>query len=128
MAKRKRNLPRDWEDRIELAVENSSYEESVSFYIVFIEGKTPRGFKREIACMDVDKEDPHFVLTVTIHDKRLRNKGLGKKIYLAAMEHFGKLSTHFHAASEDAQRVWRSLIRDHNYKTNFWHSVLTVFK
>lgn len=58
-------------------------------------------------------------------DERLRNKGLGILLYEIALHDLGSLSTQYLDASEQAQRVWQSMIKNYRYETDFWSGVLT---
>jgi GNAT superfamily N-acetyltransferase len=46
------------------------------------------------------------------------NKNIGKRMYEAAIEHLGHLSTRFDEASVSAQRIWLSLIHSQKYEYN----------
>lgn len=66
-------------------------------------------------------------ITVSNIIRRYRGKGFGKMLYLTALESHGHISTHYHKASNNAQYVWDSLVKQYVYRTNFFEDSLTVY-
>jgi GNAT superfamily N-acetyltransferase len=121
----KSRLPFNWRKRIEIKYNKNEFEHT--FTIKFIDRKTPIGFHKEIGFLmvsinwgDIDES--------CIHDERMRGRGLGKMLYEFALNKLGKLTTHFHDCSDDAKRVWRGMVKRHEYTADFWSGELTVRK
>lgn len=125
MGKKRRQLPWNWRDRLEITFEEDHC--NYNFYLQFKDGKEIKGFDKEIGTLSVEKEDPYFVSVVEV-DEHFRGRGQGKRLYLAAIEKLGKLSTNYHDASSLAQRVWRSLAKLLDSEKDFWEGRLTVFR
>ena len=118
-------LPSNWRSRIEIATESWDGH-MVSFQIRFIKGRTPRGFCSYIGSLEVDPNDYIYVEGVELED-RFRGRGLGRMLYEYALCHYGRISTRYSSASEEARRVWLSLIRDYHFETDFFSGRLTVY-
>ena len=128
MRKLKR-LPPHWRKRVIVSLIEEKSESFVVFDLLFINGKTPKGFKRHIGQLSIDTDHPdyYYVVESGIFDERLKHKGMGKLMYTTALQYLGRLSTRYHDASDEAQRVWKSLARDYEHETDFWKNTLTVF-
>lgn len=121
MYKYKTKLPSNWRKR--LVIKSFKDKDDDCFVILIHFSKTPKGFMKHIGEIRIDEKG--FVDEVWL-TSRMRGRGLGKMLYVLALEQTGTLSTHFYRASTEAQRVWLSLIKTYNYNTDFWKGVLTI--
>jgi len=123
-----KRLPWDWRSRIEIVrYDNILMVGSISFEMLFKKGQTPRGFRSLIGGMDVSDESPYFIESVSFHDY-FQRRGLGTLLYVHVLDQLGSLSTHYHAASDSAQGLWRRLVRTHDYKIDFFAGTLTIVR
>ena len=60
-------------------------------------------------------------------EDHFQKRGLGTILYLRALDTFGSLTTLYHSATTDAQRVWKSLVRTHRSEHDFFGGLLTIF-
>jgi len=119
-------LPWNWRSRIEITVDEDGKD--TVFNLQFIKGKTPKGFMRNIGELSTSECRPYGHVVEGSHvDEKFRRKGLGKMLYLRALEHHGSLTTFYHRASEEAQRVWKSIMRNHKHDENFLKGTLTAY-
>lgn len=132
-----RRLPWNWRQRIEIVRETSSSRSFVCrrikvtenhYELQFKKGMTPKGRSRTIGYLNIETYPSclPYVADVWV-DERLQGKGLGRWLYETALTDLGKLRTHYHRASKEAQRVWQGLIKRHRYTTDFWKNELTVY-
>lgn len=75
---------------------------------------------------DKKADDYLFVINSNI-EKRFRCKGFGKLLYKHAIKTLGKLKTNYYEASDDAQNVWKSLVKEYRHKKDFFEGHLTVY-
>lgn len=129
MIRRKTRLPCNWRSRIEIVREDfpeARYRSGkITFELLFKKGQTPKGFCRYIGSLEVSDSSPHFVDTVEI-DEYFWRRGLGTLLYVYALNQLGTLSTRYHSASESAQGLWRSLVRNHNHRVDFFAGTLVI--
>jgi hypothetical protein len=125
MVEKRRQLPWDWRERLEIVVNEG--EKEFDFILQFKNGKEIKGFDKEVGTLSAGKKDPHFVSVVEVAEY-FRGRGQGKRLYLAAIEKFGKLSTKYYDASTLSRRVWKSLAKTLDFDTDFWEGRLTVYK
>lgn len=123
--KTKKRLPPNWRKRIEIIEKRTSY--MWEFTIQFKQNQTPKGFYRYIGNLTVDQLDNSFIVAEAFLEEKFRGRGLGKMLYLHAIHKLGQLGTYYHSATKDAQGVWKSLIKNLPYETDFWKNQLTVF-
>jgi hypothetical protein len=133
----KNKLPPNWRRNIEFEIDGDEFDDdgvvlidkcrNVTVRLQFKKGKTPTGFKKTIGEIVVDRDENCFVESARIDQARMRRRGLGKMMYSKAIETLGMISTDYHNASTDAQRVWRSLIRDFVYEADYFNPHLTVY-
>ncbi len=112
-----KRLPSNWRSRIEI-IEHEPGE----FILQFKKGFTPRGFLRYIGRFIVEYKH----MEEAYLRSHFRGRGLGIMVYEHILHHYGELSTHYHRASPDAQRVWDSMSLRYPYKADFFTGVLTV--
>lgn len=89
-------------------------------YNLIIDGK-------KVGYLSIEKKNKTYIVSVINIQKKYRNRGLGKMLYLTALEDLGKLTTFFHKASYYAQLVWLSLIKKYAYRTDYFQGTLTVY-
>lgn len=89
-------------------------------YNLFIDGK-------KVGYLSIEHKNKTYVVLVANVQRKYRNRGFGKMLYLTALEDLGKLTTLFHKASYYAQLVWLSLIKKYFYRTNYFKGTLTVY-
>jgi hypothetical protein len=143
MAKRK-PLPKNWRKNLELVL-GSEYRSfgqwnQYDFRLVFKEGKTPKGYPREIGSLTIEaghKDDRKFYVDVSYINERFQNKGLGTLLYTSAIQELGQLTTYYHSASWKAQKLWDRLRRmtgittmgcRFRSETNFFDQTLTLYR
>lgn len=130
MAKR---LPSNWRSRIELVYEEDKWAfgnvkgSNISFVLQFKKGHTPSGFRQNIGMLHVEKCGGKWWVEQSFLDDHFCRRGLGTMLYTAALSRYGSLTTTYHKASDDAQGLWKSLVRTHRHETDFWKGELTVF-
>lgn len=128
---KKKRLPSNWRKRIEFEVEEEEkcrfHDGSFQIRINFIKGKTPKGFMRYVGTLSVAKcGGKNYVEESDLEDV-FQGRGLGKKLYLMALERCGSITTYYHEANQQAQYVWKSLIKKYRYDTDFFKGILTVW-
>ena len=77
----------------------------------------------EIGVLEITRKNG--IIARAYLDQRLRKHGLGMLLYEIALHDTGSISTQYLDASEMAQRVWHSLIKNYRYKEDFWTGILT---
>lgn len=115
----KKRIHNEW-IHIEIEDENRTSRGRLQWFnVVARRAKT----KREVGIMEVAIEDDGYAYVCSVNiDIQVRGKGLGKALYQAAIIFYGELNTHFNEASQQAQRVWLSLISSGKYNYN-WQEV-----
>jgi len=124
MGKKRRQLPWNWRDRLEIVFHEGGKE--YEFIIQFKDGEELKGFEKVVGSLSVEKENPYFVSVAEV-EEYFRGRGQGKKLYLFAINKLGKLSTKYHEASTLAQNLWKGLVKSFNNETDFWEGRLTVY-
>lgn len=56
-----------------------------------------------------------------------RGKGFGYQLYEFVLKEHGCLSTFYFSASDDAKRVWKSLVKKYKFETDFFNETLKVY-
>lgn len=125
MSGKRRQLPWNWRDRLEIIFHEN--EKDFDFILQFKDGEEIKGFDKEVGSLSVEKKDPYYVSVVEVAEY-FRGRGQGKRLYFAAIEKLGKLSTRYYDASTLAQRVWKSLAKTLDSETDFWEGRLTVYR
>ena len=131
---KKKRLPSNWRKRIEFTEEwyegkqyKSELESFLEIKIEFKKGKNPKGFDRYIGYIKIKKDKNKYWIDESDVWKELQGRGLGKTLYLMALERCGSITTQYHHASEQAQYVWKSLMKKYKFKTDFFKGTLTVW-
>lgn len=137
-SKQRKHLPWNWRSRVEII----RYDETVmncgrgrfrmnpaiSFTLTFKKGQTPKGFRKQIARLDIDNKPPYFIESVEMDDYFVR-RGLGTLLYFHALNQLGSLTTLYHRASKSAQGLWRFLVRNtRSHKTAFFCRHIDCFQ
>lgn len=130
----KHKLPWNWRRNIEFVIEERKYkDDSYLVRLRFKKGKNPKGFGRDIGHIWVCHNDfgddlGNCVESVRI-SQRMKNRGLGKALYMEACKYIGSISTLYNNASVDAKRVWMSLERNYQSKLTltFNGAKLTIY-
>ena len=120
----RRRLPSNWRKRLQIS--ERDFCNFTELQLHFQKGKTPKGFLNYVGEISVDNTDDAYVEGVNILPY-FRTRGLGRLLYKEILKRKGKMSTLYSSASPEAQRVWRSLIRDYKYETDFFTGRLTIF-
>lgn len=68
-----------------------------------------------------------FVNTVFVNPK-YRGKGVGRLLYTSVLNRFSNICTHYHAASDDAQAVWRYLSKKYRSEIDYFKDLLFIFR
>ena len=121
---KRRRLPSNWRKRLELEVKEN--DKHLELILKFAVGKTPKGFRSRVGYIVVDVDHPHYIESSYI-DSYFRGRGLGSMLYKEVLHKYGSISTAYHSASLEAQKVWKSLMVNHKYQTDFFTGRLTVF-
>jgi len=124
--KKRCKLPSNWRSRLELVHHDTNKHEG-EFILRFKKGKTPKGFMSQIGNIEYYQSGLYVFVGPEL-DPYFRGRKLGLLLYETVLEKFGTLSTIYHSASDEAKRVWQSLIRKYPHETDFWSDRLTVKK
>lgn len=124
MSTKSRRLPWNWRDKLEIVFSENKNE--FKFTLQFKDGEEIEFFEKEVGSLSVEKKQPYFV-SVSDVEEYFRGRGQGKRLYLAAINRLGKLSSKYYNASTLAQNVWRSLAKDFYYEIDFWEGTITVY-
>jgi len=121
-------LPRNWRQNIEFVVskDDGPDGEVLTIEIRFKAGKKPKGFGQDIGEITVYVANPCFIERSSIKEK-MQHRGLGKELYMEACKELGKISTKYHEASEKAQRLWKSLIKEYKHELDFFDQRITLY-
>ena len=57
-----------------------------------------------------------------------RGKGIGRLLYTSILNKYGNICTYYHAASDDAQAVWKYLGKRYRHEVDFFKDMLFVFR
>ena len=126
----KKRLPWNWRNNIETVKDLDNFDENlITFQLQFMNDKTPKGFYKTIGFLtiEVPPTSGNFPLVMEsyIHEP-MRNRGLGKLLYITALDNFKSLSTKYHDHSDCARNVWLSLMKEFKYTTDFLSGILTI--
>ncbi len=119
-----KRLPSNWRSRLEIVWEEDG--DYIDLILQFKKGLTPRGCGRRIGCLDVIRHGQEIWVDETKLDLRFRRRGLGKLMYETMLKRFGNIHTLYHKASEDAQRVWKSLCKKYPFEADFFSGQLSL--
>lgn len=125
--KRLNPLPSNWRSRLEIVSSDIDWfgRKALLIELKFQKSKTPKGLNTYIGSITIDKNQGY------VHDseivERLQGRKLGIMLYENALKQNGVISTSFHTASEQAQRVWKSLCKRYEYSSDFFKGILVVY-
>lgn len=126
-----KRLPWNWRDRIEVVIDPDDYHycRDLTVTLRFKRGQTPRGYSKYVGSIYVAQYsgDPRWWVEESNVEEKFQGKGLGKLLYTTALKECKSLTTRYHNASEEAQRVWKSLIRHRRHEMDFMKGTLTVY-
>ena len=123
----KTRLPNNWRTRIEFStIDCGRYRgDEICFSCDFKDGKTPEGFRQNIGYLIVS---PDGFIESAMVAPRMRRRGIGKALYINALNHFGFIYTKYFEASDAAKQVWKSLIKEYTSRQVFFAGKLIVYK
>jgi len=120
-------LPPRWRQNLVIREESKEDEEDeFRFVLRFKKGKEIKGIPLKAGYLYIEKGYGRYFVGSSHLTPKLRNKKIGKKLYLHALNTFGQLTTEFNGISDKAMCVWLSLVKTHRYVKD--RHGLTVFK
>lgn len=92
-------------------------KDKITEYYLYIENKN-------VGCVGINKNN---YITVSNINKKYRGRGYGKLLYETILKERKEINTKYNSISNDAQNVWKSLIKKYKYNTDFFNDILTVY-
>lgn len=96
-------------------------------YVMYIKKNVKRSRAGCISVYTDKKQDDYLFVGSSFVEQRFRGKGYGKCMYEYVINDKGSLKTNYHQASDQAQNVWRSLIKKCKYRKDFFSGTLTLY-